>query len=229
MIELIDIVLLTLLVATTVALLRIRNLFAVVMLFSIFSLLAASVYVVVDAVDVALTEAAVGAGISTILMLATLALVGHGQRVPAGPRRPLVALAVVTMTGAALLWATLDMPRFGDPDAPAHRHVAPRYIEDSPTEIGIPNVVASVLASYRGYEVHACDVWCQGIVLLEALKILEGYGLVHSRKTGRVRTYQLVPKRLQLAEDWLAKQRTFWTTRLDQLDSYLMELKEKNT
>ena len=152
MIELIDIVLLTLLVATTVALIRIRNLFAVVMLFSIFSLLAASVYVVVDAVDVALTEAAVGAGISTILMLATLALVGHGQRVPAGPRRPLVALAVVTMTGAALLWATLDMPRFGDPDAPAHRHVAPRYIEDSPTEIGIPNMVASVLASYRGYD-----------------------------------------------------------------------------
>ena len=64
---------------------------------------------------------------------------------------------------------------------------------------------------------------------LEHLKILEGYGLVRSSKTGRVRTYQLVPKRLQQAEDWLAKQRTFWTTRLDQLDSYLLELKEKNT
>jgi hypothetical protein len=51
---------------------------------------------------------------------------------------------------------------------------------------------------------------------------------VRSGKSGRVRTYQLVPKRLQQAEDWLAKQRTFWTTRLDQLDSYLMELKEKN-
>jgi len=63
---------------------------------------------------------------------------------------------------------------------------------------------------------------------LEHLRILEGYGLVRSGKSGRVRTYQLVPKRLQQAEDWLAKQRTFWTTRLDQLDSYLMELKEKN-
>ena len=65
--------------------------------------------------------------------------------------------------------------------------------------------------------------------LMEHLKILEGYGLVRSGKTGRVRTYQIVPKRLQQAEDWLAKQRTLWTTRLDQLDSYLLELKEKST
>lgn len=62
---------------------------------------------------------------------------------------------------------------------------------------------------------------------LEHLKVLEGCGLVHSRKQGRVRTYQLAPKRLRLAEDWLSKQRTIWEQRLDQLDSYLMELKEK--
>ncbi len=64
---------------------------------------------------------------------------------------------------------------------------------------------------------------------LEHLKILEGYGLVRSAKTGRVRTYQLVPTRLREAEDWLSAQRTFWTTRLDQLDNYLLELKEKTT
>lgn len=63
---------------------------------------------------------------------------------------------------------------------------------------------------------------------LEHLKVLEGCGLVQSRKTGRVRTYQLVPKRLKLAEDWLAKQRTLWEQRLDQLDSYLMNLKQGN-
>ena len=44
------------------------------------------------------------------------------------------------------------MPLHGDPLAPANLHVAPRYIERSPTEIGIPNVVTSVLASYRGYD-----------------------------------------------------------------------------
>jgi DNA-binding transcriptional ArsR family regulator len=64
---------------------------------------------------------------------------------------------------------------------------------------------------------------------LEHMKMLEGYGLVRSAKEGRVRTYQLVPRRMREAEDWLAKQRTFWNTRLDQLDSYLLELKEKTT
>lgn len=64
---------------------------------------------------------------------------------------------------------------------------------------------------------------------VEHLRILEGYGLVRSAKSGRVRTYQLVPARMRAAEDWLATQRTFWTTRLDQLDNYLLELKEKTT
>lgn len=62
---------------------------------------------------------------------------------------------------------------------------------------------------------------------VEHLRVLEGSGLVRSAKVGRVRTYQLVPKRLQLAEDWLSRQRTLWETRLDQLDAYLLELKEK--
>ena len=52
---------------------RQRNLFAAVMLFGIYSLLSAALFVTLEAVDVAFTEAAVGAGISTILMLATLA------------------------------------------------------------------------------------------------------------------------------------------------------------
>jgi DNA-binding transcriptional ArsR family regulator len=64
---------------------------------------------------------------------------------------------------------------------------------------------------------------------VEHLRSLEGSGLVRSAKTGRVRTYQLVPKRLQLAEDWLSRQRTVWESRLDQLDSYLLELKEKRS
>jgi multicomponent Na+:H+ antiporter subunit B len=59
---------------------------------------------------------------------------------------------VVTVTGAVLIWGTADMPSFGDPGAPIHAHVAPRYILDSPREIGVPNMVTSVLASYRGYD-----------------------------------------------------------------------------
>jgi DNA-binding transcriptional ArsR family regulator len=62
---------------------------------------------------------------------------------------------------------------------------------------------------------------------LEHLKVLEGAGMVRSRKSGRVRTYQLAPRRLRVAEDWLSRQRTTWEQRFDQLDSYLLELKEK--
>jgi DNA-binding transcriptional ArsR family regulator len=61
---------------------------------------------------------------------------------------------------------------------------------------------------------------------VEHLRVLERSGLVCSHKVGRVRTYEFVPERLRLAEDWLARQRTLWERRLDQLDSYLMKMKE---
>ena len=150
MVEAVNIVLLGLLAITAVAAIRLHDLFAVVMMFGVYSLLAATVFVVLDAVDVAFTEAAVGVGISTILMLATLGLVGRWERRPA--HRPFLPLLVVVVTGAALIYGTLDMPHFADPAAPVHHHVAPRYLEKSPDEIGIPNVVTGVLASYRGYD-----------------------------------------------------------------------------
>jgi len=59
------------------------------------------------------------------------------------------------------------------------------------------------------------------------LDVLESCGLVRSRKEGRVRTYQLEPKRLKLAEHWMEKQRAIWEKRLDQLDDYLDEMKEQ--
>jgi len=62
---------------------------------------------------------------------------------------------------------------------------------------------------------------------LQHLDVLENCGLVRSRKTGRVRTYQLAPKKLEVAEHWMARQRKMWERRLDQLDSYLEELKEQ--
>lgn len=62
---------------------------------------------------------------------------------------------------------------------------------------------------------------------LAHLKVLEGCGLVHSRKHGRVRTYSLAPDRLRLAEDWLATQRRLWEGRLDRMDAYLLSLKNK--
>ncbi|MGI9333105.1 MAG: DUF4040 domain-containing protein [Gammaproteobacteria bacterium] len=137
-------------VVTAAAAARLANLFAAVMVFSIYSLLSAALFVTLDAVDVAFTEAAVGAGIATILMLATLALTGSRQRGRA--RLKLWPLLCCLAVGGLLLSGLADLPRFGDAQAPAHTHVAPRYLQASGTEVGLPNVVTSVLASYRGYD-----------------------------------------------------------------------------
>jgi len=159
---LIDFALLALLAVTALAVVRVTNLFAAVMFAGIYSFLSAGLFTVMDAVDVAFTEAAVGAGISTVLMLATLALVGSKVTTPEfritaiavkiPPRRPIFPLFVVLITGGILVYGTLDMPPYGNPENPIHRHVAPHYLEDSEHEIGVPNVVTSVLASYRGYD-----------------------------------------------------------------------------
>lgn len=148
--RLVDISLLAFLAATAVGMVALRNLFAVVMLSGMYSLLSAGLFVVLDAVDVAFTEAAVGAGITTVLMLGTLALTTSREKV--STHRTVPALLVVMVTGGALIYSTLDMPGFGDPQAPIHRHVAPRYLEETPAEVGVPNVVTAVLASYRGYD-----------------------------------------------------------------------------
>jgi multicomponent Na+:H+ antiporter subunit B len=139
-----------LLVATALATVRMRSLFAVVMLSGVFSLLSALLFVTLDAVDVAFTEAAVGAGISTVLILGTLALTSRYEQ--PSKRSKLIPLFVVFVTGAALFYGTLDMPNFGDANAPVQTHVGPGYLLDSPHEIGVPNVVTAVLASYRGYD-----------------------------------------------------------------------------
>lgn len=124
--------------------------FAVIMLSGIYSFLMAAIFVIMDAVDVAFTEAAVGAGIMTVLGLAALALTTKNEKTPA--HRPFLPLAAVTVTGAVLLYVTPDMPRFGEADAPAHVHVAPRYLEESVPATTVPNVVTAVLASYRGFD-----------------------------------------------------------------------------
>lgn len=61
---------------------------------------------------------------------------------------------------------------------------------------------------------------------VQHLKILEQSGVVRSRKMGRVRTYRLAPERLRILDQWLLRQRRMWEQRLDQLDDYLLEMKD---
>ncbi|MFC1521710.1 DUF4040 domain-containing protein [Elusimicrobiota bacterium] len=175
----IDFILLFFLVVCAAVAVRMRDLLGSAMMLGAYSLIMAIVWTRFNAVDVAFTEAAVGAGITTVLLIAVLGRTKRWEDVRyklsnvVGRRDPkykmpvirykrryvgyerlhsLVALATVALTGAALIYGLSDAPGFGDPDAPANFHVAPRYIESSHHDTGVGNFVTAILASYRGYD-----------------------------------------------------------------------------
>ena len=152
----IDMFLLSLLVFIAVMILRTGKLFAVIVMSGGYSLTSAAIFVNLDAVDVAFTEAAVGAGISTVLFLAAMSFLPAEEKADSKSQsrfdQTFIASAVCVVIGALLVFAALDLPTFGDPNAPAQVHVAPRYLEESGALLHIPNVVTTVLASYRGFD-----------------------------------------------------------------------------
>ena len=165
-------VLLSLLAVVTIGIVRLRNLFAIVILSGIYSFLMASVMIVLDAVDVAMTEASVGAGISTVLMLGVLYLTKTEESTPV--HSPVLPLFVSIVTGAVLIYGTFGLPPFGLADTPVHTHVGPDYLSGSIPQTGIPNVVTSVLASYRGFDTlgETTVIFTAGIGVLLLLKRL---------------------------------------------------------
>ncbi len=145
-----NIFLVSMMVVIAVLVLRTRKLFAAIVMAGGYSLISAAMFVNLDAVDVAFTEAAVGAGISTVLLLAAMA------RLPAeekpGTGYFIAPLIICLIAGFMLVLVVLSLPPFGTPDAVAHLHVAPRYLSESEAVLHIPNVVTTVLASYRGFD-----------------------------------------------------------------------------
>ncbi|MEM7670875.1 MAG: hydrogenase subunit MbhD domain-containing protein, partial [Pseudomonadota bacterium] len=104
-------VLLTLLAAIVIGVIRAKNLFAVVVLSGAYSFLMASVMIVLDGVDVAMTEASVGAGISTVLLLGALYLTKVHEAEPRYSNA--LPLVVAVGTGVMLVYGTWGLPGFG--------------------------------------------------------------------------------------------------------------------
>ena len=170
---LIDISVLTMMAITAIAIARLRSLFALVMLSGVYSLLSATWFVIADAVDVAFTEAAVGAGISSALILGAMLLPVRVAKEDK-PLKRIAPMLVVVITGAILFYATIDLPGFGDPNSPANSYLAQEFLQRNYGDIGIPNVVTSVLASYRGFDTFG-EV---GVVFIAgvAVALLLGFG-----------------------------------------------------
>jgi multicomponent Na+:H+ antiporter subunit B len=169
MIKLLALFTLSFLAVAAVATVYSRNLFVASMWSGIFSLMMAANFFILDAADVALTEAAVGAGVSTVLFMGALALTAEHEHVREKLRAlPLVAVALLC---AVLVVVGFAHPALGDPAAPVHQHVAPWYLSETPRLIDIPNVVTAILASFRGYDTlgEVIVVFTAGIGVLSVL------------------------------------------------------------
>ncbi|TYB97629.1 MAG: DUF4040 domain-containing protein [Kosmotoga sp.] len=156
----VDFLLLLFLVIIAVAAISTNDVLSSIMLLGSYSLVIAMEWVLLNAVDVAFTEAAVGAGISTILMIAALTRLPRFEKEMTEQkhffdlfnRSELLALVTVVTTGILLISGTWDMPAFGDLNSPANSYLSPEYIARSYPETGSHNIVTAVLASYRGYD-----------------------------------------------------------------------------
>lgn len=157
-IGLIHVGILALLIGAAVAAARLRKTMTVAIIFAIFSLLMATMYLLLEAPDVAITEAAVGAGVSTLLIIATLLHTGkHDDRPHTGH---LAVLGMVACLGLALMVVMHQLPAIGDAASPVNRLTDAdgaltangSYLSGTQRDIGIPNMVTAVLASYRGYD-----------------------------------------------------------------------------
>jgi multicomponent Na+:H+ antiporter subunit B len=162
-----DVFILFMLVVTAVAVAMSKNLLVATIHFSIFGLLMALMYIILNAPDVAITEAAIGAGITSVLFLATLLLTGETE---AEKKLSMVSITFLIITGLALVYTTTGLPAWGSADSPASTHVSPYYLEKTAEHMGFPNVVTAILSSYRGFdtlgEVFVVFTACVSIYML---------------------------------------------------------------
>jgi multicomponent Na+:H+ antiporter subunit B len=147
----INIALLAMLLVLVVVIARMRSLLAIILLLGLYSLIVAAWFVVMDAPDVAFTEAVVGAGVSTLILLGAI-LLTRGETERSTWRSSVFPALVALAAGTLLVYAAIDLPSFGNPASPANGYVGRLYLQSAVETTGAPNVVTAVLASYRGFD-----------------------------------------------------------------------------
>lgn len=161
-----EISLLAFVVITAVGTVMLRDVLASIVVFAAYSLGMAILYGLYRAPDVALTEAAIGAGVTTILLLLTLARTAQPLSDTALESVEWPAVLAVTGLAAALLYTLPAIPAIGDASAPAWSNpdVTQYYIENTYADLGVENAVMAVLAAYRGF-----DTFGEAVVVFAAI------------------------------------------------------------
>ena len=172
-----DICILSLIVLCAFATIMVKDLLSAAIIFGAYSFLMCLLWTEMGAVDVAFTEASVGAGVSTVLFFAAVYQTSRVVK----PRRSgrwlakAIALMATLLIGLVLLIAEADFPGFGDAFTPASLHVSPYYITQTLHDTKVPNMVTSVLADYRGFDTmfETAVIFTAGLAVIAILRRLQ--------------------------------------------------------
>lgn len=165
--------LLAFVVLTALATALARDVLAAVIVFGAYSLGMAALYTFYRAPDVALTEAAISAGVTTVLLLLTLAKTTRIDHDVVFESINVPAVGAVGLLFGGLLLTMGDVPAVGSPDAPvwSNPEVSQWYLRESYAQTGVENTVMAVLAAFRGFDTfgEAVVVFAGGIAALVVL------------------------------------------------------------
>ncbi len=142
----------------------------VIILSSVYSALLTVIFVSLDALDVAMTEASVGVGVSTILLLSAWKLVGNNEETVT--KISYLSLGLSIGISLLLVFSIAGLPTLGEPDTPIHLHLSTYFLENTLSETGIINTVTAILASYRGFDTmgEVVVIFTAGVGVLSLLK-----------------------------------------------------------
>ncbi|WP_247728465.1 DUF4040 domain-containing protein [Halovivax limisalsi] len=173
MIASIEVALLVFIVVSALLTALLRDALAAIIMFGAYSLGMAVLWIVFRAPDVGLTEAAVGAGIMTILLLVSIARTTRLTGIDLSPVSINWTAVAACAAFTVLILATVPaLPEIGDPTAPAFDGVYEHYVTEAYDQTHVENVVTAILVAYRGFDTlgEATVVFTAGVAVLTVLK-----------------------------------------------------------
>lgn len=128
-----------------------KNIIDLIIIMSVFSIFISICYLFMDAPDVAMTETALGACLSTCVLLNVAKITGE-ETGKTSKNKYILSTILCLIFVVCFAWAGQDLPTFGSAETPLQTHLTKYYIENTHKEIGIPSLVAAILGSYRGFD-----------------------------------------------------------------------------
>jgi len=170
----IDLSVLSLVVLCAFATIMVKDLISAAIIFGAYSFLMCLLWTEMGAVDVAFTEASVGAGVSTVLFIAAVHQTSRNVKARKKGRftSKVIGLGAAVIMGLVLLAAQTNFPGFADPNSPASLHLSPYYITQTLADTAVPNMVTAVLADYRGFDTmfETAVIFAAGLAVIAILR-----------------------------------------------------------